>query len=523
MAPPLQNAATMHIPDRGRTCLALAFFGALTALGCAADSDERSLEPAVTNPASGRLVEEGDVVKAEGTRLYVLSATRGLMAVELAVPSAPRLVAAQALSGTPLELYLKAGWAFVLLTSKTGSSVRVYDLRDPAQVVWRAQVNVAGEIGDSRLVGDVLYVVADNGGTVQSIDLADPAFPRSVDVVAFPASATGNHVHMTDQTFYIAALTNETKGECRQGETPSYYYQPCTRITALDTRDPGGRMVVGATTFITGALIDRFGLDHYQGVLRVLLATSRFSNARLPARLRTLRAPDAYQLDPLAAISLVSERPESLMSVRFDGPRAFAVTFEQRDPLFTIDLSAPERPRVLGHLQSPGWVDFMAPQGDRLIGVGHDRVDSDRVEPWKLHVSIYDVADLAKPQLLDRKLFGDAPEQGIADKRDNWAKVIKVVPQLGLVLVPFNARAYRYGQDTGQLQLLGFTRDALRLGGQITQQGSIQRALALSSGQVVAISDKALEVIDVADLANPRVVGRLDNSAAAMARLVEQP
>ena len=428
-------------------------------------------------------------------------------------------MAAQALAGRPLELYLKAGWAFVLLANPMGSFVRIYDVRDPAQVVLRAHVSVANELADSRLVGDVLYVVANHGATVQSIDLRDPAHPRSVDVITFPASAQGSHVHMTDQTFYIAAQTNENQGECRQGENVRYYYLPCTRITALDTSNPSGRMVVGATTFVNGTLIDRFGLDHFQGVLRVLLATSRWNNARMPARLRTLRAPDAYTLDPLAAIPLISDRPESLTSVRFDGPRAFAVTFEQIDPLFTIDLSTPEKPRVVGHLQSPGWVDFMAPQGDRLIGVGHDRVDSDPVVPWKLHVSIYDVADLAKPRLLDRKLFGNAPEQNIADKRDNWAKVVKVVPQLGLVLVPFNAKGYRYGQESGALQLLSYTRDSLRLGGQISQAGAIQRALALGTGEVVAISDKVLEVIDIADLANPRVIGRLDNSTTVMAGL----
>ena len=77
-------------PLLARRWLALAFLGALTTLACAADSgDTSTLEPASTPPPEGRLVEEGDVVKTEGTRLYVLSATRGLMVVELAVP-APR-------------------------------------------------------------------------------------------------------------------------------------------------------------------------------------------------------------------------------------------------------------------------------------------------------------------------------------------------------------------------------------------------------------------------------------------------
>jgi hypothetical protein len=69
-------------------------------------------------------------------------------------------------------------------------------------------------------------------------------------------------------------------------------------------------------------------------------------------------------------------------ATRFDGPRAFVVTFERVDPLWTIDLSKPAEPRALGHLEIPGFVDHLEPRvrarsqrgrhivaGDRLLAV----------------------------------------------------------------------------------------------------------------------------------------------------------
>ena len=122
-------------------------------------------------------------------------------------------------------------------------------------------------------------------------------------MITFPASAQGNHVHMTDRIFYIAAQTNENQGECRQGENVRYYYLPCTRITALDTSDPSGRMAVGATTFVNGT---------YPAARRVMVAT----NYRCPAAVieasarmvavnrerfaKPIRAPGGIDLDPQA-------------------------------------------------------------------------------------------------------------------------------------------------------------------------------------------------------------------------------
>jgi uncharacterized secreted protein with C-terminal beta-propeller domain len=47
------------------------------------------------------------------------------------------------------------------------------------------------------------------------------------------------------------------------------------------------------------------------------------------------------------------------------------VTFRQVDPLYTVDLADPAKPRLLGKLKIPGFSDYLHPLSDTwLLGVG---------------------------------------------------------------------------------------------------------------------------------------------------------
>ena len=64
---------------------------------------------------------------------------------------------------------------------------------------------------------------------------------------------------------------------------------------------------------------------------------------------------------------------ERVYAVRFVGDTGYVVTFRQVDPLYTVDLANPARPRVLGELKIPGYSAYLHPIGeDLLLGVGQD-------------------------------------------------------------------------------------------------------------------------------------------------------
>lgn len=53
------------------------------------------------------------------------------------------------------------------------------------------------------------------------------------------------------------------------------------------------------------------------------------------------------------------------------GDTGYFVTYRQVDPLFSVDLSDPENPKILGELKIPGFSEYLHPYGDgKLLGIG---------------------------------------------------------------------------------------------------------------------------------------------------------
>jgi hypothetical protein len=101
---------------------------------------------------------------------------------------------------------------------------------------------------------------------------------------------------------------------------------------------------------------------------------------------------------------------EQIYAVRFLGDVGYVVTFEQTDPLYTLDLSDPADPRVVGELKIPGYSAYLHPLGDGLLlGVGQDATD----EGVRLgaQVSLFDVSDPANPERIDTFALGDGTSE----------------------------------------------------------------------------------------------------------------
>jgi hypothetical protein len=91
---------------------------------------------------------------------------------------------------------------------------------------------------------------------------------------------------------------------------------------------------------------------------------------------------------------------QDVKSVRYFGERAFVTTFETVDPLYGIDLSDPSAPRVMGHVSIPGFNSYMQfIADDRLLTVG---TNSATGHGGRAMVSLFDVADLTAPRLIDQ-------------------------------------------------------------------------------------------------------------------------
>ncbi len=471
----------------------------------------------------GRTVSEADIVFVEGDRLYAMSAYSGLAVIDAADPDARLPVLGHyRMPGQPFEMYVDGGQVFAMLTDygsyawddavdgyswHSASRLLALDASDPSSITLRGEFEVPGAIQDSRRVGDILYVVTFEDGwcwgceadrprtVVTSLDVSDPAHVEVADRIEFDNQtdeawdwAGPRSVSATDERLYVGGIEYAGPEDAH------------SMIDVIDITDPGGAMVRGASVEVAGSIASRWQMDEFDGVLRVISQPWGWSSDAPPA-VETFTVTSASEVTPLASLPMTLPRPESLQSVRFDGPRAYAITFEQTDPLFTLDLSDPAHPVQTGELEIPGWIYHLEPRGDRIVALGFDASSSQGA----INVSLFDVSDLAAPSLISRVGFGGAWAD-FGEDQNRIHKAFTLLDELGLVLVPFSGWQYDEADDdawscghyTSGVQLVDWTDDALALRGVAPSHGRARRAL-VHRDRLLAMSDKAVAAFDITD------------------------
>ncbi len=194
---------------------------------------------------------------------------------------------------------------------------------------------------------------------------------------------------------------------------------------------------------VPGNVLNQFSMDEYNGYFRIATTTTpmwgtvtsaqvqtsvteqipaetmeqqekpvEVTPVRVEEPARTVQQPTTqnhvYILDENLKIvgKLEDLAPgERIYSVRFIADKGYMVTFRQIDPLFVIDLSSPENPKVLGYLKIVGVSDYLHPYDENhLIGVGRDATEEGRMLGMKL--SLFDVSDVANPKEISKYIIG---------------------------------------------------------------------------------------------------------------------
>ena len=166
---------------------------------------------------------------------------------------------------------------------------------------------------------------------------------------------------------------------------------------------------------VPGHILNQFSMDEYNGNFRITTTTGEVWGGNSLNHL--------YILDEdLGIVGRLEDLAEGerIFSARFMGKRCYLVTFEAIDPLFVIDLSEPENPKVLGYLKIPGYSDYLHPYDENhVIGVGRDvnaSIDEEKVHSSHavyytavlgVKVSLFDVSDVANPIEEDKFVIGE--------------------------------------------------------------------------------------------------------------------
>ena len=156
---------------------------------------------------------------------------------------------------------------------------------------------------------------------------------------------------------------------------------------------------------VPGIVLNQFSFDEYKNNLRIATTTG---NVWDESGLNHLYVLDE-ELEIIGSVEDLA-KGERIYSARFIGDKAYMVTFKKVDPLFVIDLSDAENPKVLGYLKITGYSDYLHPYDENhIIGIGKETAGGDEQFSWYqgIKVSLFDVSDFENPTEVAKIEIGD--------------------------------------------------------------------------------------------------------------------
>jgi hypothetical protein len=499
--------------------------------------------------AAAQAIEGAELVQLEGDRLYALSRASGLSIVDVSNPDMLSLLGQHPIGARPLQMHLHgqvvlglfADWGELSREEETDllqwmrtSRVVAFDVQDPENISPVAQYEVAGEVSESWLVGDILYVVSYDNDQCWSCDL----WPRdqsaqtvivSLDLSELSATATVEEVdRLAFEEPWLeeswleepSAAWSWTKRSVTRAADRLYVSGPrlqwhddiVSTIQVVDISDPAGHLFLGELLEIDGMITSPWQLDEHQQILRVITQSRSWGTEGAvpapPSRIQTFNVVSSQELQHLGQAKIYPLRPRALRAVHFDGDRAYALASGRDAPLLAIDLSDPAKPRQVAALGMPGWVYDVAPydvapQGAQLLVLGLGEGDSDGSNPMAM--SLFDVSDLSSPNLLDQVSFGG--DVGLqVDDLDRLLQAFSVFDKRGLILVSFGGHdrgvhfcppQYRSG-----VQLIEVGAKELLLRGLAVPVGPARRAM-VHEDRLLALSEERVQAFDITNQDEP--------------------
>ncbi len=490
-----------------------------------------------------REIEEADIVKHIGTKIYLLNDARGFRIIDVSDWSNPRLQGDFAFIGEPVEMYVENNVACIVVRNYStcrldenaqpvkisASVILMIDISDADNPVLIDSFNIEGYVNETRRVGDVIYLAGyktdwfgpylANGksefqynGFVVSVYVADPDNVRLVDEKELIGK--GEYIHARQDAIFVAGYDWSSEQ---------------TTIQYVDISDPNGSIVLKDTVNVPGRILNRFCLDAYSDYLRVITQKDRWwvaeddieSQDELQDKEVSFSDEDSdmpgvnmfvFDIKNPDDINLVSKLhiidDEDLKAVRFDGEKGYVITYFQIDPLWVIDLKNPLKPAISGHLEIPGYSTYLYPQGNRLIAVG---IDDTRA--WRASVMLYDVSDASNPTELDRVILGTEYSNSEANYDE---KAMEVLPEEKLIFVPFDT--YRYSDNRNWLAMIDYSSDKLTKLAEIAHRGTaIRCGTDIEADVLWILSQQAFGTLDISDRNSPKqlaTIGLAENIVA---------
>jgi Beta propeller domain len=245
-----------------------------------------------------------------------------------------------------------------------------------------------------------------NSLTVLTIDLDKGLEPVDSDAIM----TDGQIVYASTKALYVATQ----KAIVERPDTTQPPPDQVTEIHKFDISDPDQTTYQGSGA-VDGTLLNQFSMSEQDGFLRVASTSAPLwwsqGNDRPSQSYVTVLAQKDNTLQAIGRVGDLG-KGQRIYAVRFLGDVGYVVTFRQIDPLYTIGLSDPEHPKVLGALDLLGYSAYLHPVGDGLLlGVGQAADEQGRTQGTQL--SLFDVSDPANPARIAQHELGSGSNTSV--------------------------------------------------------------------------------------------------------------
>jgi hypothetical protein len=495
--------------------------------------------PSPADPGSGpmttRTVEETDLYRLDGNRLYYLNSYRGLMVFDVTNPDQPRMLGRSPIFGNPVDMIVRNGVAIVVIgdwfgrlddgTPFHGSIVRGLDATDPSHIRVLGEAKLGGWVRDDRVVGNVIYAVSEDygwsygwgddavagGASSGGGAVGVPGAPRE-SVIVSSVSFANNTITPVGSVRYdgFTGVFNVTPNSILLASAGATTGQ--TSLQYLDISDPNGTIVprgalaVDGTVNGWGADNGRWNLDFADGkTAHVIGQTYGYYNYNGGYSLSTVDFSNPDR--PVLASMLPIAQTGWSAAARFDTNRLYLSPASgyydgsATTPFQVYDLTNPAAPRLAGTVTVPGQVwNILPAPGSRIFALGNQYAHTGYGESVSLQY--LDVTDPASPHLLGTSTFG----QGWAwTPAAGTFKAFTMDATKGLVVLPFAGWDYRGGGYNNGLQLIEFTPTTVTTAGPAHTRGWVERGIFVGN-RLVSLSDLSLAVVDYSNPMAPAVV-----------------
>ena len=378
-------------------------------------------------------VDEADMVKNDGR--YIYSVSKGNVCITEAVDGKTELLS----RFDPLEkdqaiidLYLFGDKLAVIINdyhNRIETIVKIYNVSDRNAPKILSTLSQSGNYNNSRMIDGVIYLISEFYVNANGITKSKPEeYIPSVDGETLASDNISCINGFTKTAYLVVSAIDINEAEITETtavlggaenvycDNDSLYYTYTKFKTDEHTNESTSNTSIiklsldknnietVATGEVEGRPLNQFSMDEYDGNLRIVTTKDSYKtvensfdgisyytvgSSTTENALYVLNS----ELKVIGSLEKLAEG-EEVYSVRFDGGIGYFVTFRQVDPLFTVDLSNPEKPALLSELKIPGFSEYLHPFGDDLLfGFGKSATEQGAVTGLKL--SMFDVSDPA--------------------------------------------------------------------------------------------------------------------------------